>query len=77
MKTYSRLLLAFLLLILVVPQVRAEEPPKNREAVVSWADSSGKFKIEASFVEFMDGKVVVLTTRIRRKKNKGSFRQTG
>ena len=29
MKTYSRLTLAFLLLILVVPQVSADEPPKD------------------------------------------------
>jgi len=29
MKTYSRLTLAFLLLILIVPQVRANEPPEN------------------------------------------------
>ena len=29
MKTYSRLTLAFLLLIIVVPQVGADEPPKD------------------------------------------------
>ena len=73
MNTYSKLILAFLLLILVVPQVGAEEPPKNREAVVSWADSSGKFKIEASFVEFIDGKVVVLKRASDGKKIKVPF----
>ena len=31
MKTYSRLTLAFLLLILVVPQVGADEPLKDSE----------------------------------------------
>ncbi len=33
MKTYSRLLLAFLLLILVVPPVVADNPPKGKPRV--------------------------------------------
>jgi len=60
MKTYSRLLLAFLLLILVVPQVGADEPLESGEEVIVWSDSSGKFKIEAAFVELVDDKLVVL-----------------
>ena len=60
MKTYSRLTLTFLLLILVVPQAGADEPPKDRKEVKVWNDSSGKYKIEAAFVELVDGKVVVL-----------------
>ena len=62
MKTYSRLTLAFLLLILVVPQVGGDEPLESGEEVIVWSDSSGKFKIEAAFVELIDihGNFVVL-----------------
>jgi|GEM_PF-4196495 len=51
MNTYSRLTLAFLLLILVVPQVGADEPPKDGEEVTVWSDSSGKFKVGALLQE--------------------------
>jgi hypothetical protein len=60
MKTYSRLTLAFLLLILVVPQVGADAPHENGKEVLTWSDSSGKFKLEATFVELVDGNLVVL-----------------
>ena len=60
MKTYSRLTLSFLLLILMVPQVGADEPPEGGKEVTVWSDSSGKFKIEATFVELVDDKLVVL-----------------
>ena len=36
MKTYSRLTLAFLLLILIVPPVGADEPPKDGPHVEYW-----------------------------------------
>ena len=38
----------------------AEEPPKDRKEVKAWSDSSGKYKIEATFVELVDDKLVVL-----------------
>jgi antitoxin component YwqK of YwqJK toxin-antitoxin module len=57
---YSKLTLAFLLLILVVPQVDADEPPENGKEVTVWSDSSGKFKIEASFVDLVDDNLVLL-----------------
>ena len=60
MKTYSKLLLAFLFLILVVSPVVADEPPENGKKVTVWSDSSGKFKIEASFVDLVDGNLVLL-----------------
>ena len=59
MKTYSSTL-AFLLLILVVSRVGADESPKDRKEVKVWSDSSGKFRIEADFIELVDDKLVVL-----------------
>jgi hypothetical protein len=47
MKTYSRLTLAFLLLILVVPQVGADEPPENGPYVEYYDD--GKKRSEAHY----------------------------
>jgi antitoxin component YwqK of YwqJK toxin-antitoxin module len=47
MKTYSRLTLAFLLLILVVPQVIAEEPPENGPYVEYY--ENGKKKLESHY----------------------------
>ena len=47
MKTYSKLLL----LILIVPPVGADEPPKDGEEVTVWSDSSGKFKVGALLQE--------------------------
>ena len=48
MKTYSRLTLAFLLLILVVPQVGADDPPKDGKHVVYYKngqkESEGHYK---------------------------------
>ena len=38
MKMYSKLLLAFLLLILVVPQVVVAKPPKNGPHVQYWGN---------------------------------------
>jgi len=40
--------------------VVADEPPENGEEVTVWSDSLGKFKVEADFVELVDGKLVVL-----------------
>jgi antitoxin component YwqK of YwqJK toxin-antitoxin module len=51
MKTYSRLTIAFLLLILVVPQVGADEPPENGPYVEFY--ENGQKKVEATF---KDGK---------------------
>ena len=42
MKTYSRLTLIFLLLILVVPEVRAGEPPENGPYVVYYDNGQKK-----------------------------------
>ena len=42
MKTYSRLILAFLLLILVVPQVGADEPPENGKHVEYYENGQKK-----------------------------------
>ena len=42
MKTYSRLTLAFLLLILVVPQVGADEPPENGKHVEYYENGNKK-----------------------------------
>ena len=39
MKTYSKLVLSFLFLILVVPPVGADEPPQNGKEVTVWSDS--------------------------------------
>ena len=47
MKTYSRLTLAFLILILFVPQVRADEPPENGPYVEYYDD--GKKRSEAHY----------------------------
>jgi len=47
MKTYSRLTLAFLLLILVVPQVVADEPPKDGPHVEH--HENGQIKIRAIY----------------------------
>jgi hypothetical protein len=51
MKTYSKLVPSFLFLILVVPPVGADEPPKDGEEVTVWSDSSGKFKVGALLQE--------------------------
>ena len=53
MKTYSKLLLAFFLLILVVPQVGADEPPEN--GPVAQYYENGQKKVEATL---KDGKLV-------------------
>jgi hypothetical protein len=58
MKTYSRLTLAFLLLILAVPQVGADEPPKNGKYVVYYG--RGQKKSEA---HYKNGKLDGLETR--------------
>jgi hypothetical protein len=47
MKTYSKLLLAFLLLTLVVPPVVADEPPKDGPYVEYY--ENGKKKSEAHY----------------------------
>ena len=47
MKTYSRLTLTFLLLILVVPQVVGDDPPENGKHVEYYED--GRKKSEANF----------------------------
>ena len=47
MKTYSRLTLAFLLLILVVPQVGADEPPENGPYVEYY--DNGQKKLEGHY----------------------------
>ena len=51
MKTYSKLLLALLLLILVVPQVAGDEPPKDGPHVEYWGN--GKKRSE---VHYKNGK---------------------
>ena len=48
MKTYSRLTLAFLLLILVVPQVGADEPPGGRRLIRHWPN--GKKMVDISIL---------------------------
>ena len=59
MKTYSKLVLSFLFLILIVPPVGADEPPKDGEEVTVWSDSSGKFKVGALLQErhYKNGKL--------------------
>ena len=57
MKTYSRLTLAFLLLILVVPQVGADEPPKDGPHVEYY--ENGKKKLE---IHYKNGKLDGLWT---------------
>ena len=57
MKTYSRLLLAFLLLILVAPQVVGDEPPEDGPHVEYW--DNGQKEWEG---HLKDGKPDGLTT---------------
>ena len=47
MKTYSRLTLIFLLLILFVPQVRADDPPEDGPYVEYY--ENGQKKLEAHY----------------------------
>ena len=47
MKTYSRLTLAFLLLILVAPQVVGDEPPENGKHVMYY--DNGQKEYEAHY----------------------------
>ena len=58
MTTYSRLTLAFLLLVLIVPQVRADEPPKDGPSVEYYENGNKK-----SESHYTDGKLEGLWTR--------------
>jgi hypothetical protein len=44
MNTYSKLVLAFFLLVLVAPQVGADEPPENGKHVVYYDNGQKKYE---------------------------------
>ena len=58
MKTHSRLTLAFLFLILVVPQVEADSPPENGKHVIYYGNGQKEYE-----AHYKNGKLDGLSTR--------------
>ena len=57
MKTHSRLTLAFLFLILVVPQVEADSPPENGKHVIYYGNGQKEYE-----AHYKNGKLDGLST---------------